>query len=72
MDEKEKQEIEKLKILNEIYVNENARLKYEYTILKKDYDAKRSLIEKIIRKIYRKVRSVLGKIKRKISKIFKR
>ena len=55
MDEKE---IERLKLLNEIYMNENEVLKSEYRLLKEEYNNKMSFTERVLRKGYRKVRSV--------------
>ena len=61
-----KQEIERLKILNDIYKNENEQMKLEYTLLSYEYQ---TLLNKLNKNIairgYRKTKRILKRILRR-------
>ena len=66
----EKEQIEQLKLLNDIYLNENEQLKMEYMLLQYEYDQLQYKIDKnILIKIYRKFKNLLKKIRRFLGKV---
>ncbi len=73
----EKEEIKKLKILEEIYLRENEQLKYEYRVLHDKYMLQVAEVEKYerrlcIRAINAFKRSIIGRVLRKIKHIVKK
>lgn len=80
MEEKLKQDVERLKILNDIYINENEKIKlecillqYEYQTLLNQHQTMLNEYEMLVKRldrnlavrIYRKVKRVLKKILRR-------
>lgn len=66
MKEELEQEINRLSILNDIYKNENDRLKYEYRILVDEFEKfKENIQESTFRKIVRKSWSIIKRIFRR-------
>ena len=66
----EKEQIEQLKLLNDIYLNENEQLKMEYMLLQYEYDQLQYKINKnILIRIYRKFKNLLRKIRRFLGKV---
>lgn len=80
MEEKLKQEVERMKILNDIYMNENEKIKLECILLQYEYQTLLNQHQEILNeyqtllnrldknlvvKIYRKVKRILKKILRR-------
>lgn len=69
MEEKTNQDIERLKILNDIYMNENQKIKlecillqYEYQVLFNEHQELLNRLNKnLVVRIYRKIKRVLKK-----------
>ncbi len=73
----DKEEIKKLRILEEIYLRENEQLKYEYRVLHDRYMLQVAEVEKYekrlcIRAINAFKSSIIGRVLRKIKNVIKK